>query len=268
MNLAELKKISKSIRLQVLRVGFRSGKGHLGGTYSCVDLLVSLYYGDALKFNVWNPTHPDRDRFILSKGHACLALYPILLDLGFISQEKFNSYGHNGGLGSQLDVSISGVDYNTGSLGHSLGVCAGMALAAILDNKDYMAYTIIGDAECDTGSFWEAIKFAGQLQLSKLCCIIDRNRFSVTEEIEYDPLLDNPTMLRHFNWDFCEIDGHDFDEINNALQNARDTDKPTMIIANTIKGKGVSFMESSVKWHHSMPTEKEYKMAEKELLDG
>lgn len=267
MPFEELTAIAKSIRLGALEAAVKAGRGHLGGTYSCVDILVALYYGGILQAD--KPLRKDRDRFIFSKGHACLALYPILYDLGFITQEQLDSYGTNGGLGAQLDITIPGVDWNTGSLGHSLGVCAGIALAAKMDNKGYHAYTLIGDAECDEGSIFEAIKFAGDMNLYHLTCIVDRNRLSVTDHIEKDSFLDNcHNTIDPFEWDCIRIDGHDIEEMINVFALSRNSLRPTMIIANTIKGKGVSFMENEQKWHHELPQGEQLELARKELSNA
>ncbi len=263
----ELTDIAKRIRLQALESTVVKKKGHLGGTYSCVDILVALYYADILKYSVDSPLWSDRDRFILSKGHACLALYSIFVDLGFMKQEVFDTYGDNGGLGGQLDITIPGVDWNTGSLGHALGVCSGMALAAKMDGKDYRAFTIIGDAECDEGSVWEAIAFASDHNLNNLICIVDRNRMSVTEILDDTAVFRNfPDVLRSMGWTCFEMDGHSFDEILSTIQKACDTDRPSMIIANTVKGKGVSFMENNLKWHHGVPSDAELEIARNDLI--
>lgn len=262
----QLKRIADDIRLRSLELTVKKNKGHLGSTYSCVDMLVVLYYGGFLRVDSQDALCATRDRFILSKGHACLALYCILLDLGFISQEVFDSYGEDGGLGGQLDVKLPGVDWHTGSLGHSLGVCSGIALAAKLDNADYKAYTMLGDAECDEGSVWEGIVFAADHDLNNLICIVDRNRLSVTDVIEDNTLFHNfSEKMNSFRWNCYEIDGHSFEEIMNALKEAQSSDRPVMILANTVKGKGVSFMENEIKWHHSIPTKKELEIARQEL---
>jgi transketolase len=256
---------SKLIRLQSLELAVSKHKGHLGGTYSCVDLLVSLYYGGFLRYLPIDC--PDRDRFILSKGHACLALYSILLDLSIINSEKYYSYGADGGLGGQLDISIPGIDWNTGSLGHALGVAAGMALAAKLDNKSYRVFTILGDAECDEGSIWEAIMFAADHKLNNLICIVDRNRMSVTDVIEDTALFKNlPNVLTSFGWSCFEIDGHSFPEILESLDSAcNSSSSPSFIIANTVKGKGVSFMENNPRWHQALPSSTELDKARRQL---
>ena len=262
----DLEKISSKIRISALEETVRSGRGHLGGTYSCVEILVYLYYGGVLKVNPKNPNWSERDRFILGKGHACLALYPILVDLGFMPAERLQTYGKNGGLGTQLDYTIPGVDWNTGSLGHALGVCAGIALSAKLENKLFSAYAVLGDAECEEGAIWETITFAGEKKLNNLIGIIDRNRLSVTETLDDDSFFKNYTVsLNALGWDCFEVDGHSFNELSSGFKRANKSKIPTMIICNTIKGKGVHFMENKIKWHHSLPTKREYDLAVKEL---
>tara|TARA_Y100000748_G_C15497262_1_gene488639 strand:- start:801 stop:1589 length:789 start_codon:yes stop_codon:yes gene_type:complete len=258
----DLKKISNKIRLNVLEIVASKKIGHLGGTFSCIDLLVTLYYGHYLNYSDKN--FPDK--FILSKGHACLALYVILEDLGYISKKVLNSYGENGGLGGQVDIGIHGIDWNTGSLGHALGVCGGIAHSAKLKDKDYKAVTILGDAECDEGSIWEAIFYISDNKLNNVIAIVDRNRLSVTEIINDNSVFKLlPIALNELGWFYKEIDGHSFVEIKKALDESSNALKPTFIIANTIKGKGVSFMENELKWHHSVPTKKQLDIAYKEL---
>lgn len=261
----DLPDIAKKIRLSALEQTVLRGKGHLGGTYSCVDILVALFY---LHLDV-RPTEPrwqDRDRFLLSKGHACLALYPILLDLGFINEALVRSYGLDGGLGGQLDVSIPGVEWNTGSLGHTLGVASGMALAARLDNKDYHVFTVVGDGEFAEGSIWEALIYIGQHRLNNITCIIDRNRLSVTEVLDDESFFKHlPQVVESFGWQYFEINGHDFAELNETFAKCKRSMLPTLVVANTIKGKGVSFMEDTVRWHHSLPTTAELEIARREL---
>ena len=263
----ELEKQASRIRIRALEDAVRAGKGHLGGSFSCVELLVALYYGKFVRINPQEPKNPDRDYFILGKGHACLSLYPILLDMGFISEERYSEYGQNGSsLGGQLDVSIPGVEYNTGSLGHALGICAGIAKAALMDGRESRAVALIGDAECDEGAVWEAVMFAAEHKLNNLVCIIDRNRLSVTQVIESEVMFGKfETKLNLFEWDCHLIDGHDYADIFAAFERAASAVRPTMILANTVKGKGVSFMENGVKWHHSIPSEREVELARQEL---
>jgi transketolase len=266
INFDDLAQKASNIRLRVLEDAVRAGKGHLGGSYSCIELLVSLYYGKFIKIDPEKPKDKDRDFFIMGKGHACLALYPILNNLGFLSDERHLEYGRNGSsVGGQLDTSIPGVEYNTGSLGHALGICAGVAFASKLDGRNNRAVALIGDAECDEGAIWEAILFAAEHKLDNLVCIVDRNKLSVTKIIESEVIFgDFEKKMDLFGWDCQEINGHDYKEIFNALK-IKNNGKPLMILANTIKGKGVSFMESVTKWHHSVPTEYEVHLARKEL---
>ena len=266
MNITELEEKARRIRLLALEYTVAQGKGHLGGTYSSVDILVALYFGRVLRIDPHRADWSGRDRFILSKGHACLALYAILVDLGFLSQERLDTYGKDGGLGGQIDVSIPGVDWNTGSLGHALGVTAGMTLAARMDGQDYTAYSLLGDAEIAEGSVWEAVAFAGDQRLSNLTAIIDRNRLSVTDALEDDSIFGNfKEKIEGFGWNYERIDGHDIRIVLDTLRRSRSSDRPTMILADTIKGKGVSFMENTLKWHHTVPSSTELDLARREL---
>jgi len=255
------------IRLRVLEDAVRAGKGHLGGSFSCVELLVALYYGEFIRISAQDPQDINRDFFIMGKGHACLSLYPILNDLGFLSDERHLEYGENGSsVGGQLDITIPGVEYNTGSLGHALGICAGFALSAKLDGRLSRSVALIGDAECDEGAIWEAVLFAAEHKLHNLVCIVDRNRLSVTKIIDSEVVFGSfVKKMDLFDWDCREIDGHNYKEIFDALEATETSNRPLMILANTIKGKGVSFMESVTKWHHSVPTEHEVQLARKEL---
>jgi transketolase len=163
-------------------------------------------------------------------------------------------------------VSIPGVDWNTGSLGHALGVAAGMALAARLNGRDYAAFTLMGDAEISEGSVWEAIAFASDHRLSNLIAIVDRNRLSVTKVLDDDAIFYNfKGKMEGFGWAYLEIDGHSYPSIMNALERSRGAARPTMVLANTIKGKGVSFMENTLKWHHAVPSQSEVEIARREL---
>ncbi len=266
MNIEQMERKARWVRQTVLESAASGGKGHLGGTFSCTDLFVALYYGGILRVDPADPEWIDRDRLLIGKGHACLALYTIFMDLGFITSECFDTYGKDGGLGGQLDTSVPGVEYNTGSLGHVLGIAAGIALAAKMDSKHYRAFALMGDAECYEGSVWEALIFAGEHNLHKLIGIIDRNRLSVTDVLDDDSFFENfAAKIRTFGWDAFEIDGHSFPEILDVFEAAKTAQKPVMIIANTIKGKGVSFMENGVKWHHGIPNEDELEIARKEL---
>ena len=256
-----LSKKSAENRFKVIKMIEKVGMGHVGGIYSCIDILVSLYYGNVLKFKVNDPNWKDRDRLIIGKGHACLGVYTILSDLKVISEKELMTYGKNGSIfGGQLDFNISGVETNTGSLGHAIGIASGIALSAKMDDKQYKVYSLVGDGECDEGSIWESVMFASQSGLDNLITIVDRNRLSVTDIIEDNNLEDK---FASCGWDCITIDGHSFDDILKAFSYKHKN--PLAIIADTVKGKGVSFMESGIKWHHSVPSEEEFVIAKKEL---
>lgn len=266
--IARLKDKSIWLRKQVFETVVKVEKGHLGGTFSCIELFVALYY-KLLNLKKGDPNWEGRDRFLIGKGHACLALYYIWEDLGYLSKRRLESYGESGGLGGQLDMSIPGAEHITGSLGHALGIGAGMAFAAKLDKKDYKTIVMVGDAECDEGAIWETAMFAAKNRLNNLIGIIDRNRLSVTEVIEDDEFIGGLSeRFTAFGWHTITINGHSFSEILNTFDNLSHINRPIMVIADTIKGKGVSFMENELKWHHSIPTNEEIKSARTELKNG
>jgi transketolase len=267
MDISFLKKKSSYVRISALEDAVRGGKGHLGGTFSCIEILVFLYYGGILNIDPKDYKNPSRDYFFIGKGHACLAIYPILKDLGFIGNERYMEYGLDGStLGGQLDLSIPGAENNTGSLGHALGLAAGVALSRKIDNKNNKSFALLGDAECEEGSIWEAILFAADNNLNNLICIIDRNRLSVTRVMETGNLFAHfDKKMEMFGWNCRMVNGHSFEELNDAFKSIGTNNKPTMIVANTVKGKGISFMEGKTKWHHSIPTDKEVSIARREL---
>lgn len=262
-----LKKKANQLRLQVLETIFKSQRGHIGGTFSCVDILTALYYGKILRFKPKEPKWENRDRLIVGKGHACLAFYHIWVDLGFFSASKLSNYGKNmSPLGGQLQIGTPGVEYNTGSLGHAVGIGAGMALAARMNNKTYKSIFLIGDGECYEGSIWESVMFASQHKLNNLIGIVDRNRLAVTDIVEID---DGSGRLEDkfstCGWKVININGHSFPEILSVFDNLKHLEQPLIIIADTIKGKGVSFMENGMKWHHGVPSREEFELAKSEL---
>jgi transketolase len=265
-NLKSLDQISSQIRLTVLEAAGTTGGGHLGGTFSCVDILVNLYNNDNFNLTPSSDDEINSDKFILSKGHACLAYYAILVMQKKLSQERFETFSKNGGLGAQLDVSVPFVHWNTGSLGHSIGISAGIAHASKINKTNVKAVTLIGDSELSEGASWEAIFYSGDHYLSNLIVIIDRNRLSVTSRIDEDSIyseLDN--KITKSGWSYLEIDGHDHLQISEALEKASSSLKPTLILANTIKGKGVSFMENNPIWHHTRPSNEQFENAINEL---
>ena len=219
LQIKDMEKKAKYIRKQVLETVAAAGKGHIGGTFSCTDILVALYYGKILKVDPKNPKWTERDRFVIGKGHACLALYHIWVDMGFFDKSRLKEYGKNGGgLSGQLNIDTPGVEYSTGSLGHALGIGAGMALAAKMNNMKYKTFVLVGDGECAEGSIWESIFFASQHRLNNLIGIIDRNRLMVTDIIEDDDgsgRLDE--KIKACGWKCVTINGHSFSEILNAF---------------------------------------------------
>jgi transketolase len=265
----EMSRKARWIRRQILETIAASRRGHIGGAFSCTDILTVLYYGQCMRFDPRRPRWPERDRFLLSKGHSCLALYVILADLGFFPLSELQSYCVEGSmLGGHPDRRIPGVEADTGSLGHGLGIAAGMALAGSMDNKEYTTFALLGDGECHEGSVWEAATFAAHHRLKNLVAIVDRNRQCATDYTEdcnaLEPL---PNKWKSFGWDTVEVDGHSMEAIAAALRPARNrsSDRPLVIIANTIKGKGVSFMEAKVSWHHGIPSGRELEIARQEL---
>ena len=268
-NKDELKKKANWLRLQILKTAKKTGgKGsHLAGTFSCIELLVALYYGGILKFKNSDPNWINRYRFLIGKGHAHLALFHIWADLGFIDNSILDSYGENGSiLGQQLNISIPGSEYNTGSLGHVIGIGSGMALAAKLDKKNYYTIALVGDAECDEGSVWESVMFAGRNKLNNLITIVDRNWLSVMDVLKEDDALGKlDEKFEAFGWNSLTINGHSFEEILSCFGDLERLNKPLVIIAETIKGKGISFMENDVRWHSDIPSNEEYDLAVSEL---
>ena len=266
MKTNNLKELSDKLKFQIIKIAHDKQKGSLGGTLSCLDILVVLYFYPLLNVSSTHPDDRDRDRFILSKGHACVGLYLILQELNFIDKKTLDTYGDNNGLGAQLDYFIPGVDWNTGSLGHALGVISGMALSAKMNAQNYHSYTILGDAEMSEGSVWEALTFIGDNRIQNLTCIVDRNRLSVTEKLEDDGLFrDFHNIMNSLGWKTYEIDGHDYDQIIKSIQESKKNKLPSIILANTIKGKGISFMENNIKWHGAIPSDEEVEIARREL---
>lgn len=269
MDSSELEKKARFLRQQAFEMVMNAGKGHLGGSLSCAEILVALYYGGILKFDAKQPNWEGRDRFILSKGHANNALYVVLADLGFFPESELSLYTKEGGiLGGHCDFRVPGVEITSGSLGHGLGIASGIALGNKLDGKDNLTFVVVGDGESQEGSIWEAIMFAGHHELNKLIVFLDRNRLGSEEFTEntarLEPLAEK---WKAFNWEVRAVDGHSIDEILVALQDCRrrDSTKPLVIIAKTIKGKGISSLENKPKSHHTLPKGDDIISARKEL---
>lgn len=250
-NLLEEK--ARQIRIEILKAIHSAGKGHIGGAYSIVEILVSLYHGEILKHNASNPHWNSRDRFILSKGHAGVALYAILADLGYFPKEELKFLNQGRLLGEHPDPRIPGVEVVSGSLGHGLPVACGMAFADKLDKNSRKTFVLMGDGECYEGSVWEAAMFASHHELHNLCGIVDRNGLIThgsTESINrLEPFKDKWIA---FGWDVFEVDAHDLEALVDLWKiiYKRERGAPSMVIANSVKGKGVSFMEDNFIWHH------------------
>ena len=256
------------IRKDIIKAIHKAGKGHIGGAYSIVEILTCLYYGKILKFDAKDPKWDLRDRFILSKGHAGIALYAVLADLGFFPREELDYLNKGRLLAEHPDPRTPGIEVISGSLGHGLSIGSGMALADKLDLRNNKTYVLMGDGECYEGSVWEAAMFASHHQLNNLCAIVDRNKlitFGNTESLnKIEPFKDKWLA---FGWDVFEVNGHDMKMIIKIMLKIkrRNSGNPSLIIANTIKGKGVTFMENEPKWHHGVIDDINLQIALKEL---
>jgi len=256
-------------RRETVRLISIARSGHYGTSFSCAEIMAALYYG-FLRIRPDQPDWPDRDRFVLSKGHAAVGLYPILADLGFFPAELLDTYTRLGSpFGDHPDMrKIKGVDFSSGSLGHGLSISVGMALAKRLDKSDGRIVCLMGDGELDEGQIWEAAMSAAHYKLDRLIGIVDRNDVSVdgpTEQVmALEPLADK---WRAFGWNVTEIDGHDIPAILGSLgqANERRDNRPSVIIARTVAGKGVSFMEDKYEWHLGYLAEPDETQAMREL---
>lgn len=247
------RQLAHKIRRHAIEMTSRGGSSHVGSALSIADLLAVLY-GGVLKVDPQNPRMPDRDRFLLSKGHAGAAVYAALAETGFFPVEKLKTHYQDGSdlSGHVSHKGVPGVEFSTGSLGHGLPVGAGMAYAGKMRGKQHRVFVLMSDGECDEGSNWEAILFAAHHRLSRLTAIIDYNKLqslaSVAATMALEPLVDK---WESFGWRVLEVDGHDHDALLEALARSPTKDgRPTCVIAHTTKGKGVSFMENSVLWHY------------------
>jgi transketolase len=260
---AETIKLAAAIRAHTVQMVHYVNASHIGGGLSMADLLAVLY-GEVLKFDMHQPRLRDRDRFILSKGHACAALYATLALKGFFPVEELAQYGRDGSrLMTHVSHKVPGVEFSTGSLGHGLGFACGKALAAKRQKKNWRVFTMLSDGELDEGSNWEAILFAPHHRLDSLVVIVDYNKIqslgTVKEVLDLHPLGEK---FRAFNWAVKEIDGHDHDAIRAALKTLPfESGKPSCLIAHTVKGKGVDFMENKLLWHYRTPSAEQVKNA-------
>lgn len=266
MNNQQLARKSLQYRRDILYWIKHAGTGHTGGSLSCTDIL-NVLYNRVLRVTPESFGTPSRDRYVHSKGHSVEALYVVLADMGFFPKtelETLCAYGSH--FVGHPTRKIHGIEQNTGSLGHGLSVCVGMALGAKLDRVDYRVYTLLGDGELAEGSNWEAAMAAAHYRLDNLTAIIDLNSLQITGSTR-DVMNSNPLSDKFaaFGWSVNTVDGHDLEELTTVLSAALETGKPRVVIANTTKGKGVSFMENVASWHHGVPSDEEYVRALREI---
>lgn len=267
INLSEIEKLTRKIRGKVVELTHQADVAHLGSALSCVDILAILFW-KILNIDSKNSKYPLRDRFILSKGHAAMALYSTLAFRGFIPENLLDTFGKQGTiLAEHPDPQVNGVEATTGSLGHGLPIGIGMAIAGRIQKRNYKIFVLLSDGECNEGSTWEAAMFAPAHKLENVVVIVDYNKWQATgrsnEIMALDPLA---AKWKAFGWSTYEIDGHNIKQIFDVLSNIPDgSGKPVAIIAHTVKGKGISFMEDDNNWHYRVPNEEEVIKAKKEL---
>lgn len=268
LKIRKLEEKSVQIRKNLLKMIEKAGSGHPGGSLSATDIGTALFFSE-MNYKSQNPEWKKRDRFILSKGHAAPLLYTLLASAGYFSPSKLNNLRKYKSIlqGHPASYLVPGVEVSTGSLGQGLSIAAGIALSAKMDKHQYRVFTLLGDGELNEGQIWEAAMFAGHKKLDNLCAIVDRNRLQIDGDTEkvmaLEPL---EKKWQSFNWNTICIDGHDFNEILSALEQFKlNSNKPFVIIAKTVKGKGVSFMENEAGWHGKAPNQEQLKIALNEL---
>lgn len=263
----EIEEIARDVRKKIYQIAHFAGGGHMGGSFSVADIISVVYFDDVLRYDASNPAWEDRDKFILSKGHASYALYATLAKAGYFPEKELFHVGQPrskfGGHPKMND--IPGVEASTGALGHGLSFAIGIAYANKMDEKNSHVYVVLGDGECQEGSIWEGVLSAPTLKLDNLTVVVDHNKLQAMDDLEnivhMNPFADK---WRAFGWNVVEIDGHNYTQIKDALL-IRQTNVPTVVIAHTIKGKGVSFMENEPIWHYRMPNEDELPILMEEL---
>jgi transketolase len=272
IDIEELKAKARQVRIDIIKMLSAAGSGHPGGALSATELMTVLYF-DQLRHNPKEPDWQDRDRVIFSKGHSCPLLYACLAESGYFPKEELLTLRQ---FGSRLqghpgkDKGLPGLEVSTGSLGQGLSIGVGMALAGELSQKNFRVYVLLGDGECNCGQIWEAALSAGHYKLNNLCAVVDYNGLQIdgsTEEVMgLEPFV---KKWRDFRWQTIEINGHSFKEILNAYKKAKDNKTmPTVIIAHTVKGKGVSFMENKAEWHGDVPNREKTEIALKGLTEN
>ncbi len=268
MDNRELKRVANEVRKGIIEGTHAAKSGHPGGSLSAADIFTFLYM-EELRVDPKKPTDPDRDRFVLSKGHTAPGYYAAMAQKGYFPVEELKTLRHTGSRlqGHPSMRYLPGIDMSSGSLGQGISAACGMALGGKIQNKDFRVYTLLGDGEIEEGEVWEAAMFAGAKKLDNLCVIVDNNNLQIDGTVTE---VNNPYPIdkkfEAFNFHVINIDGHDFDQIRAAFREARETKgMPTAIIAKTVKGKGVSFMENQVSWHGTAPNDEQYAQAMKDL---
>jgi len=267
-NLSDLVQRSQWMRRTLFEMVVKHGAGCLPSCLSMVEVLISLYYGGVANVVAGEPRHAKRDRILISKGHAAMAQYPILADYGFFPKAELERFSEPGGLlGIYADFRVPGIEGISGSLGHGIGMGAGICLAARADGQDHRSFVVVGDGECYEGSIWESAMFAAHHRLENLVVVVDRNQLCIlgrTEELLSLGSLED--KWRSFGWDVASVDGHSYKALLGAFDRVGHTDgKPYVIISNSVKGKGISFMEGNAEWHNKIPNEQQIARAREDL---
>lgn len=267
-NFKKIKDLSKRIRLDALDMVYRTKSSHIGSALSAVEI-ISVLYTSIMKHDPKNPILEKRDRFLISKGHACTCMYGLMAELGYIEKEELLTYATDGcRLMSHVSHKVPGIEFSTGSLGHALPISLGLALASKRKKQNFRVFVLLSDGELDEGSNWEAFLMAPHLKLDNLMVVVDYNKIqalgNTNEVINLEPLLDK---FETFNWDFAECDGHSAEDIYEKASKMIEVKngKPKLLLAHTVKGKGVSFMENSLAWHYKSMLPEEYEQAVKEV---
>ena len=267
MNIKDLKLKSIEYRKTILEIIYNSGAGHTAGSLSCIDIL-NVLYNNILEINPSNFNSVDRNHYIQSKGHSVEALYTVLCDKGFYSRADLNTLNNfDSHFIGHPTRKIQGIEHNTGALGHGLSVAVGMAIGLKLDKKPHKVFTLLGDGELSEGSIWEGLMSANKYQLDNLIIIVDRNRLQITGKTEdVNPTEPLKEKFLSFGMSVQEVDGNSVEQLQDIFRKVPfEEKKPNLIIANTVKGKGISFIENQVIWHHKVPTKNEFQDAQKEL---
>ena len=270
MNIKELELLAEKNRRRLVEIVYRAKAGHIGGDLSCLNVLTALYFNVMKGINADDPKNPERDRFVLSKGHCVEALYVTLEAKGFLNSDTLDTLVQFGSvLSGHPTIDVPGIEVNSGALGHGLSIGVGMALAAKMDGKDYRTFVLMGDGEQGEGSIYEAAMAAHQYGLDNLIAMIDRNHLQISGDTEHVMALDSiGERWSAFGWDVVSMNGDSMHDIVQTFSNMEYTNgKPHLIISETTKGKGVSFMEGLAKWHHGVLNAEQYETAEKEISD-